>query len=106
RVRATSSLDLNQLTKTRRMAQGAEPLERIRSIISLLHDNPREDGESGPVNARDAALPSRDSLRRCVEQFSQGYGRQANCLPYELDGLTSVHPRPIELVRHGETEAP
>src|SRR5439155_25597327 len=35
-VRATSSLDLNQLTKTRRMAQGPEPLERIRSIVSAL----------------------------------------------------------------------
>ena len=45
-----SGVDLNHLTETGGMAQGAESLESIRSMISLLHDDPRQDGEGCPVD--------------------------------------------------------
>jgi hypothetical protein len=63
-----SRIDLNELAKTSGMAQGPKPLESIRSMISLLHDDPRQDGESGSIDVGDSTLPSRDSLRRRVEQ--------------------------------------
>jgi hypothetical protein len=63
-----SRIDLNELAKTSGMAQGPKPLESIRSMIRLLHDDPREDGESGSIDVGDSTLPSGDSLRRRVEQ--------------------------------------
>ena len=45
-----SAVDLNHLAETKWMAQGPEPLESIRSMISLLHDDPRQDGEGCPVD--------------------------------------------------------
>ena len=45
-----SGVDLNHLAETGGMAQGAESLESIRSMISLLHDDPRQDGEGCPVD--------------------------------------------------------
>ena len=45
-----SGVDLNHLAETSGMAQGPEPLESIRSMISLLHDDPRQDGEGCPVD--------------------------------------------------------
>ncbi len=45
-----SGVDLNHLAETSGMTQGPEPLESIRSMISLLHDDPRQDGEGCPVD--------------------------------------------------------
>ena len=45
-----SGVDFNHLTETGGMAQGAESLKSIRSMVSLLHDDPRQDGEGCPVD--------------------------------------------------------
>ena len=44
-------------------AQGLEPLEYVRSVVGLFHDNSCENGERSAVDVRNAALPSRDGLR-------------------------------------------
>jgi hypothetical protein len=45
-----SGVDLNELPEASGMTQGPEPLERIGSMIRLLHDDSRQDGEGCPVD--------------------------------------------------------
>src|SRR5882724_894639 len=92
-----SGVDLNHRRQANGTSQSAESLESIRPMIGLLHDDARQDGESGPVDVRNAALPSRDGLPRRVEQFSQGYCGQVNCLPHELDCLANPRSRSSRL---------
>src|SRR5437868_6192504 len=49
---------------------------------------------------RETPRSHRETVSGDVSSNSAGYGRHANCLPYELDGLTIGHPRASELVRH------